>query len=328
MTGSAQRQVPLSVLDLAVIPTGSSIGEALRHTIALAQHVERLGYTRFWLAEHHNMPSIASAATSILIGQVAAATESIRVGSGGIMLPNHASLVIAEQFGTLDALFPGRIDLGIGRAPGTDGATARALRRSAAAMAVDDFPQQLLDLRSFFSGDFPVGHPFKGITAVPGRGADVPIWLLGSSTYSAQAAAAMGLPFAFAHHFSAQAMMPALQAYHQHFRPSATLAKPYVIVATGVVCAETDERARWLARPGELMFAWAATGRHGTVPSPEAAAAHACTAQETAIIEMQRADRTVGSPATVRKKLDALLALPPADEIMVMNQIADHTDRV
>jgi hypothetical protein len=221
--GDDPRGVPLSVLDLAPVPDGGTAGEALRATTDLARHAERLGYQRFWVAEHHNMPGIASSAPPVLIGHIADATSTMRVGSGGVMLPNHVSLVVAEQFGMLEALHPGRIDLGIGRAPGTDQVTAAALRRSPEALSAEDFPEQLMDLLGFFTGRWPENHPFAQITAVPGRGNQPAVWLLGSSGYSAQVAGLLGLPFAFAHHFSAANTLPALALYRQHFRPSEVL---------------------------------------------------------------------------------------------------------
>ena len=258
------RAVPLSVLDLAPVPDGGTAGGALRATIDLARHAEHLGFRRFWVAEHHNMPGIASSAPPVLIGHIADATESIRVGSGGVMLPNHVSLVVAEQFGMLEALHPGRIDLGIGRAPGTDQVTAAALRRSPEALSADDFPEQLMDLLGFFTGRWPEGHPFAQITAVPGRGNQPDMWLLGSSGYSAQVAGLLGLPFAFAHHFSPANTLPALALYRQHFRPSEVLERPYAMVAAAVVCAETDERARWLAGSGRPVVPAAALRPAGT----------------------------------------------------------------
>ena len=241
------RAVPLSVLDLAPVPDGGNAGDALRATIDLARHAERLGFLRFWVAEHHNMPGIASSAPPVLIGHLADATATMRIGSGGVMLPNHVSLVVAEQFGMLEALHPGRIDLGIGRAPGTDQVTAAALRRSPEGLSAEDFPDQLMDLLGFFTGRWPEGHPFAQITAVPGRGNQPDMWLLGSSGYSAQVAGLLGLPFAFAHHFSAVNTLPALALYREHFRPSEALERPYAMVAAAVICAETDERARFLA---------------------------------------------------------------------------------
>src|SRR5579871_3789426 len=230
--------VPLGVLDLAPVPEGLTAGDALRATIDLAKKTEELGFTRFWVAEHHGMPGVASSSPPVLIGHIASATSSIRVGSGGVMLPNHSSLVVAEQFGMLEALHPGRIDLGIGRAPGTDQVTAAALRRSPEGLSEDDFPDQLMDLLGYFTGRWPQGHPFAQITAVPGRGYQPAMWLLGSSGYSAQVAGLLGLPFAFAHHFSPANTLPALSLYREHFRPSELLDQPYAMVAAAVVCAD------------------------------------------------------------------------------------------
>ena len=252
------RTVPLSVLDLAPIPAGGTAAGALRATIELAKRAEELGYQRFWVAEHHNMPGIASSAPPVLIGHLADATSRIHVGSGGVMLPNHVSLVVAEQFGMLEALHPGRIDLGIGRAPGTDPATAAALRRSPEGLSPDEFPEQLTDLIGFFSGEWPDGHPYASITAVPGQGDSPALWLLGSSGYSAQVAGLLGLPFAFAHHFSSVNTLPALALYRQQFRPSETLAQPHAMIAANVICAETDERAQYLAGPERPVVSAAA----------------------------------------------------------------------
>jgi luciferase family oxidoreductase group 1 len=316
--------VPFSVLDLAPVPTGSSPGDALRATIELARNVERLGFRRFWVAEHHNMPGIASSAPPVLIGQIAAATSGIRVGSGGVMLPNHASLVIAEQFGTLEALYPGRIDLGIGRAPGTDHATAAALGHR----GPDDFPEQLTDLIGFFSGEWPAGHPLATVHAVPGQGNPPAMWLLGSSGYSAQVAGVLGLPFAFAHHFMPANTLPALALYRDTFRPSATLDQPYTMVAAGVICAETDERARWLAGPSALSFLRLRSGQPGTMPSPEEAAAHTYTDLDRAMIADRQGSQLIGSPATVRDGLAELLKHTKADELMITTMVFDPADRL
>src|SRR4051794_18007152 len=270
MTMSSLGAVPLSVLDLAIVVSGSTSAQALRNTVELARVTERLGYRRYWLAEHHNMPGVASSATAVLIGQVAAATETIRVGSGGVMLPNHAPLVVAEQFGTLEALHPGRIDLGIGRAPGTDQSTARALRRTAGPLSADDFPAQLAELGGYFDGTQP-------ITATPAAGNKPPLWLLGSSDYSARAAGLLGLPFAFAHHFSAENTLPALRVYRESFRPSEVLDQPYAMVAASVLVAEDDDRARRLAAPGLLSFLRLRTGRPGLLPTVEEAEAYPYT---------------------------------------------------
>src|SRR5580698_6344257 len=309
--------VPLSVLDLAPVPAGGNAAESLRATTDLAQHVERLGFHRFWVAEHHNMPGIASSAPPVLIAHIADATTTLRVGSGGVMLPNHASLVVAEQFGMLEALHPGRIDLGIGRAPGTDQVTAAALRRSPEALSADDFPDQLMDLLGFFTGRWPEGHPFAQITAVPGRGYQPAMWLLGSSGYSAQVAGLLGLPFAFAHHFSPANTLPALAQYRSRFRPSEVLERPYAMVAAAVVCAETDERARFLAGSGALSFLRLRQGHPGAVPSPQDAAAFPYSEVEQAFIADRQATQIIGAPQAVSAGLASLLEATAADELML-----------
>jgi luciferase family oxidoreductase group 1 len=319
---------PLSVLDLAPVPDNGTVGEALRHTIELARHVERLGYRRFWVAEHHNMPGIASSAPAVLLSHVAAATSTIRIGSGGVMLPNHAPLVVAEQFGMLEALHPGRVDLGIGRAPGTDQVTAYALRRSVDALSADEFPQELADLVRFFAGEFPPGHPFGRITAVPGAGNQPSIWLLGSSGYSARLAGTLGLPFAFAHHFSGENTVPALQLYREHFQPSAALDRPYAIVSVNTVCAESDERARFLAGAQLLGFLRLRQGRPGRMPSPEEAAAYPYTDVERDFIAQRLTGQAIGSPDTVRTQLHALAAGTGADELMLVTTLYDIADRL
>jgi luciferase family oxidoreductase group 1 len=316
--------VPFSVLDLAPVPTGSTPGDALRATIDLARHTERLGFHRFWVAEHHSMPGVASSAPPVLVGQIAAATSGIRVGSGGVMLPNHASLVVAEQFGMLEALYPGRIDLGIGRAPGTDQATAAALGHR----GPDDFPRQLTDLISFFSGEWPAGHPLATVRAVPGQGDAPAMWLLGSSGYSAQVAGVLGLPFAFAHHFMPANTLPALALYRDSFRPSATLDRPYAMVAAGVICADTDERARWLAGPSALSFLRLRQGRPGTMPSPEEAAEYSYTALDRELIASRRGAQYIGDPETVRAGLAGLLEQTQADELMITTMVFDPADRL
>jgi luciferase family oxidoreductase group 1 len=321
-------RVPLSVLDLAPVPDGGTAGEALRATVDLAQRAERLGFRRFWVAEHHNMPGIASSAPPVLIGHIADATASIRVGSGGVMLPNHVSLVVAEQFGMLEALHPGRIDLGIGRAPGTDQVTAAALRRSPEALSADDFPDQLMDLLGFFTGRWPEGHPFTQITAVPGRGHQPAMWLLGSSGYSAQVAGLLGLPFAFAHHFSPANTLPALDLYRSHFRPTEALDQPYAMVATAVVCAETDDRARWLAGSGALSFLKLRSGQPGPVPSPEEAAAYPYSDLERAFVLDRLATQIIGAPGTVHRGLTDLLKATAADELMLTTMVFDPADRL
>jgi luciferase family oxidoreductase group 1 len=309
--------IPLSVLDLAPVGEGSSPSEALRHSLALAAAAERLGYKRYWVAEHHNMPGIASSSPAVLLAHAAGVTETIRLGSGGVMLPNHASLVVAEQFGMLEALHPGRIDLGIGRAPGTDQLTARALRRSARGLAVDDFPDQLVELMGYFTGEWPEGHPYARITAVPGRGNRPALWLLGSSDYSAQAAGVLGLPFSFAHHFAAANTEPAIQAYRAAFRPSADLDRPYVMLGAAVVCAETDDEARWLAGPGAVAFLRLRAGHPGRYPTPEEAAAYRFTPAERESVKGWTRSHVVGSPATVLARLAELAERTAADELIV-----------
>ncbi|REE95676.1 LLM class flavin-dependent oxidoreductase [Thermomonospora umbrina] len=310
---------PFSVLDLAPVVSGSTSAQALRNTLDLARHTERLGYGRYWLAEHHNMPGIASSATSVLIGQVAAVTSRIRVGSGGVMLPNHAPMVVAEQFGTLEALHPGRIDLGLGRAPGTDPATAQALRRSAAPLSADDFPEQLVELRGYFDEKSPV---------TPAAGNGPPVWLLGSSGYSARLAGLLGLPFAFAHHFSAENTLPALKLYRESFRPSADLESPYAMLAVSVTAADTDERARELAAPQALAFLRLRQGRPGTLPTPEEAAAYPYTPMEREMIDARIASQVVGGPESVRAQMDELLEATLADEVMATTMVHDHADRL
>jgi luciferase family oxidoreductase group 1 len=326
--GSTPTAVPLSVLDLAVVADGSDVGRALRESIELARAAERLGYRRFWVAEHHNMPGIASSATAVLMAHIAAATTTIRVGSGGIMLPNQAPLVVAEQFGTLEALHRGRIDLGIGRAPGTDQITALALRRTAEALSADDFPKQLGELLAFFGGGFPDSHPFRAITAVPGYGDEPQVWLLGSSGFSAQLAGMLGLPFSFAHHFSAANTLPALALYRSSFRPSATLAGPRAMVAVSVICAETDDIAQWLAGPSRLAFVRLRSGRPGRLPTPEEAASHDFSPSEQLILDGRSRGQIVGSPDTVRAGLESLRRDTGADELMITAMIHGYGDRV
>src|SRR5262245_39873575 len=315
------RSTPLSVLDLAPVTTGTTVGEALRNSLDLARHVERLGYLRHWVAEHHNMPGIASSAPAVLIAHLASVTTTLRLGSGGVMLPNHQPLVVAEQFGMLEALHPGRIDLGIGRAPGTDPITARALRRSLDP-SDDDLPTQLAELLAYFGGTFP------RIRAVPGAGNQPAIWLLGSSDFSARLAAELGLPFSFAHHFMPQNTLPALQIYRHYFKPSPTLAEPYAMVGVAVVCAETDEQARWLHGSSRLSFLRLRSGRPSTFPSPEEAAAYEFSPAERDFVETWTATHVVGSPATVREGLLALQERTAADELMLTTNVYDHADRL
>jgi luciferase family oxidoreductase group 1 len=317
--------VPLSVLDLAPVPTGSTSRDALRASVELAQHVERLGFTRFWVAEHHGMAGVASSSPPVLIATVAAATSTIRVGSGGVMLPNHRPLVVAEQFGMLEALHPGRIDLGLGRAPGSDPVTSHAVRGTTDA---GDFAQELAMLRAFFEDGFPADHPYAAVRAIPAEGNLPALHLLGSSGYSAQLAGQLGLPFAFAHHFSAKHTVPALDLYRSSFRPSEVLERPYAIVCVSVLCAQTDERARWLAGSGGLSWLRLRSGNPGTVPSPEEAAAFPYTEQQRAFVDDRLADQVIGDPATVRAGLAELQARTGADELMVTTSTHDPAERL
>jgi luciferase family oxidoreductase group 1 len=321
------RTVPLSVLELSPVSSGSTASDALRATVGLAQHVEDLGYARFWLAEHHNNPGIASSSPAVLIAAVASATLRIRVGSGGVMLPNHPPLVVAEQFGTLAGLFPGRIDLGIGRAPGTDQMTARALRRSVGPLSADDFPEQLGDLIGFLGGEFPAGHHFRTIAAVPQAAQSPQLWLLGSSGYSAQVAGMLGLPFAFAHHFSSRNTVPALDLYRQSFQASDVLAAPHCMVAVRVLVAESDERAAWLGQASTLSFLRLLQGRPDPLPSPDEAAAHPWTDEERAAVAERHLGQAVGGPETVRAELADLLERTSADELMATTLVHDPAVR-
>jgi luciferase family oxidoreductase group 1 len=318
---------PLSVLDLAIVGVGSSPSAALRNSTELIQHVERLGYRRHWVAEHHNMPGIASSSPPVLLAHLAAASSTIRVGSGGVMLPNHSPLVVAEQFGTLEALHPGRVDLGIGRAPGTDQVTARALRRYGS-LDADDFPQSLMELLGYFAGAQPEGHPFASITATPGAGYRPEVWLLGSSDFSATAAGMLGLPFSFAHHFSAGNTDAAVAAYRQNFRASEDLAEPYLMLGVSVICAEDDERAEWLAGPSRLSMVRLRTGRPGPFPTPEEAAERSFTPMEKEIIRSWASSAIVGGPATVERKLQELVERTGADELIVTTMVHGHADRL
>ena len=317
--------VPYSVLDLAPVPTGGTTRAALQASIELARHVEALGYTRFWVAEHHSMPGIASSSPPVLIAHVAAATSTIRVGSGGVMLPNHAPLVVAEQFGMLEALHPGRIDLGLGRAPGTDPVTTHAIRGTTDA---GDFAQELALLRAFFDDGFPPDHPYAAVRAVPAEGNVPDIHLLGSSGYSAKLAGLLGLPFAFAHHFSAQNTLPALELYRSSFRPSERLAAPYAMVCVSVLCADTDEQAQWLAGSGALSWLRLRSGNPGTLPSPEEAAAHPYTDLEREIVRDRLADQVIGDPDTVATGLAALQERTRADELMLVTVAHDPAARL
>ncbi|MBQ0903353.1 LLM class flavin-dependent oxidoreductase [Micromonospora sp. U21] len=315
--------VPLSVLDLAPVAKGTTAGAALQATTELARRTEELGYHRFWVAEHHNMPAIASSAPAVLLAHLAANTSTIRLGSGGVMLPNHAPLVVAEQFGTLEALHPGRIDLGIGRAPGTDQVTALALRRTMEGLSAEGFPRELADLMNYFSGERP-----GQIIATPGRGEQPAVWLLGSSGFSAQLAGLLGLPFSFAHHFSSANTLPALALYRQNFRPSQWLDKPYAMVAVNAVCAETDERAEWLAGPSALSFLKLRSGRPEPLSTPEEAAAYPYTEIEREFVQQRRDGQAMGSPETVRRQLTDLVERTGADELMLTTLVYDVRDRV
>lgn len=313
--------VPLSVLDLVPIGSGSTATAALETSTALVRRAEELGYHRYWVAEHHAMPGIASSSPAVLIAHLAGASSTIRVGSGGVMLPNHQPLVIAEQFGTLEALHPGRIDLGIGRAPGTDQRTARALRRGSAPMGADDFPEQLSELVSYFRGDGPV-------VAVPSHGHQPAFWLLGSSGYSAQVAGLLGLPFAFAHHFSSENTLPALALYRERFQPSEVLDRPYAMIAASVLAADTDEEAMRLAMPGALQFLRLRQGQPGLVPTPEEAAAYPYTEQELGFIEDRLGGQIIGSPDTVRAGVHELVERTGVDELMVVTSTHNGADRL
>lgn len=315
--------IPLSVLDLSPIAEGSDASQSFRNTVALAQHTERLGYRRYWLAEHHGMPGIASAATSVLIGQVAAHTKSIRVGAGGIMLPNHSPLVIAEQFGTLEALFPGRIDLGLGRAPGSDQATARALRKKLEEDA-DEFPRDVVELINYFAEP----EPGQRIRAVPGEGLQVPVWILGSSLFGAQLAAMLGLPYAFASHFAPQAMTQAVQIYKQTFRPSQFLDKPYVMLGVNVFAADSAEQARLLFTSLQQAFVNLRTGRPGKLPPPVRDYAAQLGPAETAMLNNALSCTVVGAPDEVGQGLRDFAGRTGADELMVTAQIFDHAARL
>ncbi|HVV52119.1 MAG TPA: LLM class flavin-dependent oxidoreductase [Polyangia bacterium] len=314
---------PLSVLDLAPIVEGGDAARALHNAVDLARHAERWGYRRFWLAEHHNMPGVASAATAIAIAHVAAGTSTIRVGAGGVMLPNHAPLVIAEQFGTLDALHPGRIDLGLGRAPGTDPETAYALRRTLAGSA-DSFPEDVAELLDFLAP----AVPGQRVRAVPGAGAEVEIWILGSSLFGAELAAAMGLPFAFAAHFAPALLDQAVAIYRRGFRPSARLARPHLMVGANVVAADSDAEAALLLTSLQQAFVNLRSGRPTPLPPPSPGFAERLAPQQAALLEGILACAAVGAPDTVRGRLAALQERTGADELILTSQIYDHAARL
>ena len=320
--------VALSVLDLAPVGEGSSPRQALAASIELARHVERLGYLRYWVAEHHNMPGIASSQPAVLLSAVGAVTSTIRLGSGGVMLPNHSPLVVAEQFGMLEAMHPGRIDLGLGRAPGTDQVTALALRRSRERLGGDDFQSELAELLGYFNGTIPADHPFSRITATPGLGYQPAIWILGSSDYGARLAGQLGLPYSYAHHFASGGTDQACALYRDSFRPSEVLAEPYLMLGVGVICADTDERAQWLAGPGRLAMVRLRTGRPGRYPTPEEAAAYTFTPQEKEIAKSLGRSAVVGSVETVREGLRALAQRTGAHELMITTMVHGFEDRL
>ncbi len=312
-----------SVLDLSPILQGGDAGQAFRNSLDLAQHVERWGYHRYWLAEHHNMPGVASAATSVIIGHIAGATKRIRVGSGGIMLPNHAPLQIAEQFGTLASLYPGRIDLGLGRAPGGDMAVMRALRRGLGSNG-DTFPQDVRELQQYFAP----ATPDQLLRAIPGVGLEVPLYLLGSSDFSARLAGEMGLPFAFASHFAPDFLPNALALYRHHFQPSAQLQEPHAIVGVNVIAAETDEEARRIYTTLQQMFLGIIRGRRTQLPPAIESMEGIWNAAEQAQVERMTRCSAVGSAETVRRELEMLLEMTHADELIITAQIFDHAERL
>jgi luciferase family oxidoreductase group 1 len=313
---------PLSVLDLSPIAQGSNAAQSFANTLDLAQHAQTWGFGRYWLAEHHGMPGIASAATAVLLAHVAAGTQTIRVGAGGVMLPNHSPLVIAEQFGTLESLHPGRIDLGLGRAPGSDMATARALRRNLTSDS-DEFPQDVLELMDFFSP-----APKQSVRAVPGTGLQVPIWILGSSLYGAQLAAMLGLPYAFASHFAPAQMMDAVQLYRSTFRPSAQLAAPYVMLGFNVFAADSDEQSQLLATSMQQAFVNLRSGRPAQLPPPVANYLQLAGPQAQALLQSVLSASAIGSPDTVRQSMQAFIHRTGADELMVAGAMFDHTARL
>ena len=314
--------IPFSILDLSPIADGSNAAQSFRNTLDLAQHGERWGYKRFWLAEHHGMPGIASAATAVLIAHVGGGTSTIRIGAGGIMLPNHSPLVIAEQFGTLESLFPGRVDLGVGRAPGSDQITARALRRTLSS-DVDQFPQDVVELMGYFGT-----AQTHAVRAIPGMGLNVPVWILGSSLYGAQMAAALGLPYAFASHFAPAQMMEAIDLYRTTFRPSARLAKPYVMLGFNVFAADTDEEAQFRATSMQQAFVNLRSGRPTRLPPPVKDYLSNLSPQERTLLDHVLSCAAIGSPTTVVRQLKAFIALTGADELMITSQIFDHAARL
>jgi luciferase family oxidoreductase group 1 len=320
--------LPLSVLDLSPIVAGSNAGQALRNTLDLAGRVDALGYTRYWLAEHHNTPGIASSSPEIVIGHVASVTRWLRVGSGGVMLPNHSPLKVAESFRVLEALHPGRIDLGIGRAPGTDRLAALALRRSAEALSVDDFPEQLHDLLGFLGDDLEPDHPFRRVVAAPVGVPPPELWILGSSDYGGAVAAQLGLGFAFAHHINPVPAVETMLAYRARFRPSRHRAAPHAILALSITCAETDERAEELAASQDVAWVHLAAGRPIPLPSVEDARGYQWSPVEELQRRTIRQRRLIGSPEAVRDRMERLVEATAADEVMVHTMVHDHADRV
>ena len=314
--------VPFSILDLSPIVEGGDAAQSFRNSLSLAQHGEKLGFQRYWLAEHHGMPGIASAATAVLLAFVGAGTSTIRIGAGGVMLPNHSPLVIAEQFGTLESLYPGRIDLGLGRAPGSDQRTAQALRRDLDSHP-DQFPQDVIELMDFMSK-----APRQSVMAVPGRGLEVPIWILGSSTFGAQLAAHLGLPYAFASHFAPQQLMQAIQIYRETFKPSAQLAKPYVMLGFNIFAAETDKEAQFHASSWQQAFVNLRSGRPGRLPPPVEGYIDNVGPSERALLDSVLSCAAVGAPDTVRAGLQAFVERTGADELMVTTQVFDHAARL
>lgn len=314
----------LSVLDLAPVTGNDTASEALRRTVELARLAERVGYTRYWFAEHHNMPSIASSSPEILIGHVAGATERIRVGAGGIMLPNHVPLQVAERFHTLEALYPGRIDLGIGRAPGTDPVTSRALR----SFDAEQFPQHLAELQALSARTLPETHPFRSVRVVPSDVSLPPIWLLGSSGASAHLAGALGLGYSFASHFSQAPAAPAIRAYKESFQPSPAFPAPHAILAVSVVCAETEEEANYLARSLDLIRVRLERGELGIYPSPEEASSYSYTPAEQAVVNAYRKLQIIGSPTSVRAQIEERVKESTADEVMIASAIYDSAKRL
>src|ERR1700734_1598432 len=318
---------PLSILDLSVVTTGTRPAAALRNSIDLARHADALGFPRYWLAEHHNLASVASPAPDLMIGQVAAVTKNIRVGSGGVMLPNHAPLMVAERFKMLEALFPGRIDLGLGRAPGTDGTTAYALRSRLDRREGDDFLERLHELTRWETRDFPPNHPFNNVVAMPDDTPLPPIWLLGSSDYSSELAAQVGMGFAFAHHFASHDALAAMTNYRAHFKPSGWRTTPYAILAVAVVSAETDAEAEQLASAMDFNRLLRDRGQYLPLPSVEEALAYPYTESERASIAHNRSRLFVGTPSTVMAKLQPMIKASEADELMVITAVYDHQAR-